>query len=190
MDKVLLPFLFLIVAAGLYFSYMQPAYDVLQALWTQEERLDTAVKDAETLQAKLDALLVAYNGFDKESLRRLNQLLPEKVDSVRTIIQTDALARKNGLEITSFELPQGTVADTTDDVKAVQKATFTMECNGSYQNLKSFLKELEKSLTLFDVSSLVVNVEGKGTNTQTDKNTNVLKNPSYTITMELPWLPA
>lgn len=169
MGKVITPFLFIVVAVGLFFSYLDPGYKALQALQVQESRLDEVLTGSKSLQEKRQALLARYSAFSDQDIARLLKVLPDNVDNVRLIIDVDGVAARHNLTLSSFNFSQPARAQTgsgpaEDELGTVQ---LSLIVSGSYADIKSFLYDLESSLRLLELQSLSVSkaqvVEGETT---------------------------
>jgi Tfp pilus assembly protein PilO len=167
MSKVIIPVVFLLVAVGLFFTYLRPAYDTLVALQRQEGRIDSALTDSRTLVTRTQELVTKYQDFSKADVARLQAILPDTIDPVRLIIDINALAVRSGVKMLSFGLPNVEPAKTPDPIFdengvqipvvktiGVDRAKFQVECEGTYGQVKQFLASIETSLTLLDVTSL------------------------------------
>lgn len=196
MEKVLLPFLFLLIAVGLFFSYTRPTYDALQAMEEQSARLDDAITQSNELQAKLDSLRQTYAGISESDHRRLATILPEQVDVVRTIIQFDSMIQRSGMLMTDFAIPDNknvqknnTGGDANASEPTLQKTEFSFECVGMYQGVKTLLPQIERNLALMDVTGLSITK-----NPSTANREDVLPEAGssdmlyFKITLELPSL--
>jgi Tfp pilus assembly protein PilO len=161
MSKVLGPFLFLTLAIGLVFVYIRPAYDVLLATQAQADKLNEVIANADALFQQRDTLHDAYLHFKPLDKARMNMILPDTLDVVRIIVDMDALAQANHIDITTIDLQHLAVsgastrtADTPED--PVTAASFSIKCTGSYGDFKTFLQGLETSLALVDVTDLTI----------------------------------
>jgi Tfp pilus assembly protein PilO len=163
MTKALAPFIFIALSIGLFFSYIRPAYEVLGAVLDQETRVNQALEKAKLLESKTGELTARLGDIERDDvqMKRLKTLLPDTVDPVRLVIDIDALARKHGVTVTSFDLPQRDqqqYADSAEtsmlDARPVGEATMRVVAHGGYSNLKAFTQSLEKSLTLVDIAQL------------------------------------
>jgi Tfp pilus assembly protein PilO len=167
MSKVLAPILFLIAAIGLFFTYLQPGWDVLLAFQAQADRLDASIEKTKGLLETHNKLLTQYNEISPENIARLNKILPDRIDVVRMIMDIDTLTTKHKLTIKSFDIPDmnGEVSKTSKSKNAtvaeegpVGSAVLTVECVGEYQDFKAFVSEIESSLSLMDVVILDITV--------------------------------
>jgi Tfp pilus assembly protein PilO len=189
MGKVLAPFLFLTIAAGLFFSYIDPGYEALQALRAQEVRLDDALRSSKDLQEKRESLLARYAAFSDQSLARLLKLLPDNVDNVRLVIDIDSIAATYGLEARDYAFAASggsanATADTVADMLGNARLTFTVR--GRYEDFKSFLFDLESSLRVLDAKSVTVATAPPLT---TEEGEQVRQDElSYTVSLTTYWL--
>lgn len=165
MSKVLTPILLILAAIGLFFTYLRPAYSVVQAFKDKEVELDKAITDAQTLLKKHNELMASYSSINSEDRARLDKILPDTLDIVRLILDIDAVATKHTIEIRSFEIPQLDSKKNVSRAKAskaaespIGSAVLTIEIAGDYPDFKNFLLDIERSLTLMDVVEMTVEV--------------------------------
>lgn len=195
MSKVVTPILFFIIAVGLFFTYIRPAYDVLVAFQAQEEELDVALQETEQLIQKYDTLMTNYSSISSEDKARLNKILPQEIDVVRLILDLDSLATKNNMEIISFEVPQldskhapvsrsrTAQRGTSDEDSPIGNAVLTIECEGEYLDFKNFIYDIERSLLLMDMVALEIEVPD-----MSEAGTEPDAKPSFTLGLQSYWL--
>lgn len=195
MSKVVTPILFFIIAVGLFFTYIRPAYDVLVAFQAQEKELDATFKETEQLIQKYDELMTNYSSISTEDKARLNKILPQEIDVVRLILDLDSLATKNNMEIISFEVPQldskyapvsrsrTASRNTSDDDSPIGSAVLTIECEGEYPDFKNFIYDIERSLLLMDMVALEIEVPD-----MTLPGTDATDSPTFVLGLQSYWL--
>jgi len=168
MSQVLVPLALLISAVGLYFSYISPTYDSLVQHEAFITRLEAAKGQYDTFLAKKSELTGKNMSISKDSLANLEKIMPDEVDSVRFIIDLDAIARANGMSISEFSLPTGGAAEAAPVVEGggagprFTKEEFAVALTGDYQNFKGFLGNIESSLSLMTVTQVAVDASGDG----------------------------
>jgi len=195
MSKVLGPIIFAIGAIGLFFTYISPAYDTLQAFMDRETRLDEALDKYNTLESTFSGLTDTYRRFSQTDMERLELMLPDALDPIRLIIDIDAVAADNNLVISNFGLPgqddngprarnqdPDVVAGRATEIDVIGTATLLLNCSGTYEDMKSFLYTLEQSLLLLDVVAVEVQVD----NRRNDEDE--LEDPNYRIQLQTYWL--
>lgn len=187
MSKVLTPILFTIIALGLFFSYLRPAYSELNASKERLVRIDQAIEESDKLLSNYTELKNKMNAISAEDQKNLAKILPDSVDVVRLILDLDSLATKYGLTIRSFEIPDieseltlKKSPDATLEESPVMKAVLTITCEGSYADFKKLLVDIERSMSLMDVVELEVKVAEKSTDTEEEA--------VYTLGLQTYWL--
>ncbi len=162
--------LFLLAAAGLFFGYINPAYGgttgaadtskksvvLLRALRSQ---YDDALQKAREVEEARTGLLQAYNAIPAADLKRLETLLPDYLDSVRFIIDINTLASGYKMTLKNVSVEDTGLAKTKQNgsasaigplPKTFQSIGITFTVSGSYDNFRSFLRDLEQSIRLAD----------------------------------------
>jgi hypothetical protein len=154
MIRGLLPFIFVITAIGLFFGYIDPAYDDVKALKIEEDKFSQALDKSKELKAVRDKLLSRYNTFSTNDIDRLSKLLPDNVDNVRLVLDIDNIASVYNMRIKDVtvsrieERDAGIIGPSADLYESV---ILTFSVISSYENIKLFLKDLEASLRIVDV---------------------------------------
>lgn len=163
MGQILLPVFFLITSVGLFFTYIDGKYTDIQVLLTEQDRLDQALTKSKELQEVRNALISRYNTFSREELDRLQKLLPDHIDNVRLIIDIDNIAAAYNLEIAEFGFSnsgpvtvpiEGEPVDSTE--KPYGSVTMDFSVTATYTDFLKFLRDLERSLRLVDVTRVQV----------------------------------
>jgi Tfp pilus assembly protein PilO len=166
MSKVLTPILFTIIAIGLFFSYLKPAYSELNASKERLARVDQAIQESDKLLANYADLQNKMKAISEQDRKNLMKILPDSVDVVRLILDIDSLATKYGLTIRTFEIPdidsqlnqKSKNVGVPEENSPILKAVLTIECEGSYADFKKLLVDIERSMSLMDVVALEVDV--------------------------------
>lgn len=161
MIRFILPIVFIVAAVGLYFGYISPQYDEIKQLQLQEAQLDEALDKSRELQEIRDQLLLTYNTFTTEQLDRLQKLIPDNVDNVRLILDIASIAETRDVRIGRVDVADverednGTVGEVSEeDTLGSIKLSFIAEA--TYDNLLLFLRDIERSLRIVDVTELSV----------------------------------
>lgn len=157
MIRSLIPIILLSAAAGLFFLYINPTYETIIELRSQEAQFNEALNRSRELQQARDTLLSRYNTFAQSDVDRLAKLLPDNVDNVRLILDIDGIASKYNMRTRNV-----TVADSSsDDPNAlgtnqgpVGSVVLNFSVTATYESFISFLKDLESSLRIVDLVGL------------------------------------
>lgn len=164
MNSRIVPFLALLVAAGIFFGYVSPAWsgsiaEKKAAIASSEKTLLAAA----SFLAHQDELMKARDAMDPTNLERLAKLLPDSVNNVGLILDLNALAARSGLVVSNIDVSTPTPVSATADgfgpaeyVSPEQSVTISLSAVGPYSALKTFLAGVEKSGRLLDVQDLAI----------------------------------
>lgn len=190
MNSRILPSLALMLAVGIFFGYMKPAWsgplaETKAAIKNDEQ----ALAAADEYKAKQNTLASARNAIDPENLARISTFLPDSVDNVGLILDINALAARSGLSLSNIDVVANDASAARTNTKApppaaalpvartnlVGSVDISLSAIGAYTALQSFLIGIEKSARLLDVRDIVV----KGSDTGIY---------NYQMTLRLYWL--
>ncbi|MCI0597791.1 hypothetical protein L0Y34_01840 [Candidatus Parcubacteria bacterium] len=180
MSRVI-PVVLILVAIGLFFSYINPTYaGAIAALRSEIRSYDAALHAAERYAEKESQLIAERNQIPTEGLERVETFLPDGVDNVQLILDLNALADRSGLLLSDFDIAE-TSGEPEGDAFALvgEGPTDTLELSvtaiGDYESFKTFLEGAELSLRPLDMVDLTI----------ADSETGVY---SYTMTFRIYWL--
>ncbi len=184
----ILPFVFILIAIGLFFGYVRPTWDgPVTTSKTQIAGYDSALQAAERFKENETQLEAARNQIPTDELDRLGAFLPDSVNNVQLILDLNALATNTGVKLSNFttseapNAPTGASGDTegalqgTGTGSLVDSLTISVNATGTYSAFRAFLAGIEQSLRPLDVTSLTV----------TDSDTGVY---TYALTLKFYWL--
>lgn len=156
--RTLLPVLFVVIAGGIFFGFIDPAYNRIQELRGEEAQFDQALTRSKELQSVRDQLLSRYNTFSQSDLERLEKLLPDNVDNVRLILDVDTLSAAYGMRLRNVALESNESRSARGQVGSGESRhdslILSFSVTGSYDTFRSFLEDLERSLRLVDVGTV------------------------------------
>lgn len=184
MTQRILPIIIIIVALGLFFSYVHPTYTGNVAVLRAEiQGYDDALVAAEEYSRKEAELVGQRSALPEEQLTRLESFLPNGVDNVQLILDLNSLAARSGVELSDFDITSaGGEQDkqegsrfslASDDL--VDSLDLSVSAVGSYESFKKFLQGAESSLRPLDLVELQID----------DSTTGIY---SYDITFRIYWL--
>jgi len=159
MIKLTFPILFILLAVGLFFVYIDPTYKDIQNTLKEEAKFDQALDKSRELQEVRDKLLSKYNAFSTSDLDRLSKLLPDHVDNVRLVLDIDHIASTYGMRLKNVAISakedrhEDVIGPDTNPYKSV---SLSFSIASTYDNLKQFIKDLERSLRIVDVTSIAL----------------------------------
>jgi Tfp pilus assembly protein PilO len=194
MGRVLLPILFLVVSVGLYFTYIAKAMGEVQALKTEDAGYDQLLASAKKIRDRRAELTEQYKQLDAGGLKKVQKMIPDHIDNVRLLIDIDNIASVYGLRIRDFTFSndqatgnataasaEASAADTgapESPTHQYKTATMSFQVTASYANLLSFLKDLERSLRIIDITKIELSSADKSASGYV-----------YKITLHTYWLP-
>ncbi len=164
--KQYLPYLLIAVSVGLFYLHIDPRYKAVQNLQAKKGEYVSALAKVEELQAQKNQILNVYNALPKADLARLDHLLPEKLNAVKLIADMDGVAGRYGITMGNIRVSEeavdrGSSVSGDGSAKAYRTTVVSFKFTANYQNMTAFLRDLEKSLQLIDITSISFNVEEK-----------------------------
>lgn len=171
--RLFIPLLLAAAAIGLFVVYTNPVYQASKMLSVQVAAYDDALTKSQELKGVRDKLLSKRNTFAAADVQKLKEVLPDNVDNIRFLIDINNIAARHGLSLTNVQL--GTLTNSATSQAAVTIAStggpvgsvdIGFSVNASYDDMISFLQDVEHSLRLTDVQKLTFTAPAAGTNTQ------------------------
>jgi Tfp pilus assembly protein PilO len=192
MSQVITPILLLIASLGLFFTYLKPAYGILEEFQAQEKEIDKAIVDAERLVKRYDDLLLQRNSLSSANMKDLKKILPDNIDVVGMIIDISHLAGTHNLNINSFDVPVLPVAGEApkrnknkEEASPIASAILGVEITGDYFDFKELISGLERSMSLMDVVGIEIEVEEDKEDENEDGKDYII---TYTVELQGYWL--
>jgi Tfp pilus assembly protein PilO len=144
-----------LASVGLFFGYIDPAYMHVKDLQAKQAEYDNALTNSKQLQAEREKLLTKFNAIDKSDRDMLAKLLPDNIDNIRLIIDIDEMAKSYGMRIRNFKTDVNDKKDTIGkDATAYGTLTLSFSTTAPYNTFLGFLRDLEKSLRVLDVTAV------------------------------------
>jgi Tfp pilus assembly protein PilO len=186
MSRFILPVFFLLVPLGLFFTYIDPTYSDIKDLQVKASRLDEALTKSRELQALRQQLDSRRNTFLEEDIVKLQKLIPDHIDNIRLLLDMDSLAADHGMQVSGFSFGGTSSATDGESVgatgvagsgsKPYKSITMSFSVTSSYEDFLVFLRALERSLRIVDVTSIsLANSSGE--------------EYTYNLSFETYWLP-
>ncbi|MBI2618256.1 type 4a pilus biogenesis protein PilO [Candidatus Kaiserbacteria bacterium] len=158
----LTPLLLLAVAVGLFFGYIDPAYQKVKTLRAEEARFNEALNQSRELQKVRDTLLSRFNTFSQTDLERLRKLLPDNVDNVRLILDIDSIASKYNMRTRNVTVSGASSESAALNAgqDAIDSVVLSFSVIAEYDDFIRFLEDLESSLRIVDLVGLTFETAG------------------------------
>jgi len=180
--KQVIPFLVMSLCVAMYFYYIKPELVVIEEKKAEYDKYKVVVEKVKDVASLRDELIKKYESISPEDLNKLDKIIPEKFDPVIFANDINSLIAKHTLKVTGLKIEyQRNVDGITDDTQIgdmkYRTITSSFSLSGDYDKLYDFLKELETSLRLMDVTNLSVKAGAVANSTD--------KNPKNTYTYDV-----
>lgn len=171
MNKNASAVILIILAIAIYFSFTKAKIVELKSIQAVNQQYEDALIKAEELIKKRDEVLNAYNAISPEDRDRLSKMLPDNIDNIRLIIDTNGVASRHGLNLkgikTSAEANKSNTTVSTDENApklgyTFDKVTISFSVSTNYLTFIAFLKDLEASLRIMDVTKITLSGNDTG----------------------------
>ena len=145
----------------MYFMYIKPTLAEISTLSEKKtEYLNVLLKSKE-LKARRDVALSAYNNISADDIDKLSKIVPVKFDSVLFANDLNSIASRYGMFIKDLKIDQTktegrSLENVQTDGKTYKTITVFFWLSGQYEQFVRFLKDIESSLRLLDVSNLTI----------------------------------
>lgn len=185
--NLLAPIFLILASIGIFYGYTNPNYqgengsspNVVKLMNERKQYLEALDKSSEFIE-KTNKLTKINNELSATDLDRLKKLLPDHVDNVRLIIDIDNIASKYGFHIKNIKIDNSAAGASSQgelgpDNKSYGDLVFSFKITASYDKFRSFIKDLEESLRIVDITGVSFNATESG-------------DYDYEITMKTYWI--
>ena len=164
MFRTVTPIISIILGILLFVFFTHPAYD--EAKKTQQDRDDyrKAFNDHQEFNTKLESLIAQKAAISDSERNRLDEFIPNEIDNSGLIVKIEKLARTNGMLFGNIKsdaeaakkLSPSDNSESTgaDSATALVSSDISFDVIGTYSQFRNFLKSLESSLTLFEITKI------------------------------------
>jgi len=166
MLKTLSPILSIVLAVAIFFLFAKPIFSEIGSIQGETDEYKQAVDKAAELNSKLAGLVTERNSFSSLELERLERLVPYNIDEVRALVDLKALAESHNMLFGNIEVgslgESGSVGSVETNSVLSEKDFETLEISfgiiGTYEQMRSFLKDIERSLVRMEVTQFGTSV--------------------------------
>ena len=153
---LILPFILFFAALAIGFWILWPLYGDIKANLELKKQNQDNLAQRKKLTENLERLISQYNERSTD-IASLDKAVPSGQNVPELLINFEAIASENGLifEGVNFR-PKDLKA------KGIKTLVAEIKVKGSYPNFQNYLKALEKSLRIFDVTSVSFSGVGPG----------------------------
>jgi hypothetical protein len=167
MIRSLTPLLAILVSVGIFIYFIQPMYAEINGVQSETTEYGEAVAKAAEFNQLLNSLISKRNSITAGNLERLEVLVPDNIDPVRVLVDLEALAGRNNMIFGNVNIEEREAAgddagkNNPDamDGSPIGEDDFvpigiSFSLIGSYEQFQSMLRDMERSLTLFELKNI------------------------------------
>jgi Tfp pilus assembly protein PilO len=144
--RYIVPVVLVLIASFLIVYTLDNEYARAKVLIVEEEKLDTDIADADTVEAKRAVLIEEYAKFPQNADAKLHVLLPDDIHPARIVMDVSKIAERNGIELTDpavqKEHDDGTVNG------GLTRTVVSFSVTATYDQFRKFVSEIEQGLQL------------------------------------------
>lgn len=166
--KNIFALLLIISSAGIIYVLFIPTYQGVQSVMEEKGQYEKALNDSRAVEERQSVLGSKYNEMAPADVDRLEKMIPNSIDNIRLIIEVDKIAQRYNM---TLENP--IVSQQKDSVTSLQAiiagvpgasslygvGNMSFDVTGSYETYIAFIKDLEKSLRLMDITAITLSDE-------------------------------
>ncbi|MEN9649811.1 MAG: hypothetical protein RL094_778 [Candidatus Parcubacteria bacterium] len=155
--RLFLPIIFILASVGLFIGFTNPQYQATKLKDNEQKKIQEANKKAAQLRAVRETLTQERNQISEIDIQKVKKLLPDGVENVGLIIDINNIAAKYGVNIKNTRINEGSTNrgdGLGPDGNKFGSISLAFTINTGYDNFLAFLRDLESSLRLVDVTSL------------------------------------
>jgi Tfp pilus assembly protein PilO len=163
--SVFFAFLFVLAAFIFFFDLVQPAYQNVEALRSQQLGEANYIATQSALVKQVQAVLNTYEN-EAQGAANVSLALPPREDVAGALAQIEGIAANNNIAIgtvavtpPAVQIGAGTAAasaSSTGATKPVSSFTLKILATGSYESFENFISEIETNIRIFDVKDVSV----------------------------------
>ncbi len=166
MIRTITPIFSIIIALVVFFFYAKPMFAEIKLIQGEAEQYEEAAGKAVELNQTLASLINKKRSYSADDLERLDALVPTTLDEVKVLTDLSEIAKSHNMLFGNIKVANAEVADSTlvteGDGASTQSLSYNDFTNttidfsliGTYDQFKSFLADVEKSLVLLEVTNI------------------------------------
>ncbi len=156
-------------AIGIYYGYTKHVFADIKDIKVQLANYKDTLNKANELSEEQQQLTDLMNSFNQADREKLDKLIPDNADNVRLILDIQNIAQGSGLSIKNIKInennAQGSQSDPVADAESISNGnsnekynfiTLSFTVTSTYSNYVPFVKKLEQSLRLVDITALSI----------------------------------
>ena len=170
----------LLLSVGLFYTFTDGQYQDVKKLSILSSEYRDVLQNVSAIVELRDRLLITYETFPRAEIERINEVLPDNIDTVRLALDLDGMASRHGISIESVQTEVGSGKEANlialpASGRVYEKATVSLSFVSNYQNFMRLLTDIERSLRIMNIKSISFQTSESGLY-------------DYTISVETYWL--
>src|SRR5487761_869864 len=167
--RTLTPFIFLAVAAVVFYGGVWQQLGAVQTLRTQVSSADAALAQARGGNDKQNKLVDAWKALDSGIKDRVDLGVPAKSDVPNLLVLLNNAAANSGLLVENINIVEAqkpttstqttssvTSSGATANIKPSQSILLTISTRGDYPAAKNFVEAIQREERIMDLQSVVI----------------------------------
>lgn len=168
----IMSFIFILASLGMFFGFVRPHYSgetgsadltgkSVKELQAEVDRYNAALEKTRQIEKVKDGLLAQYNSISETDRKNIVKLVPDYIDSVRLVLDTNSAASRYSMAMKDISITEQSLRKSADTTiisvsQEPQYATVSLGFSviGTYENFLLFLRDLESSMRMIDISSI------------------------------------
>ncbi len=184
--KSIISIVLIVVAGIIFFMFTNPRFAGIKVLRAEEATYNEALDRSKELIALRDALLSKYNSISTDDLEKINHVIPDAVDTVRLIIEINAIASRHNLSLLGIavgdvdrgsESAQAQPGRLGPESSSHGSVALSFNVLAKYDTFRAFMADLERNLRLIDIKNVSFSEASVGTGLT-----------SYAVTFDTYWM--
>ncbi len=159
MFRTLFSICIILASLGAIIFFAAPEYQKSKEVQIQVSELDGALANATRLRALRTELENKFNAISHTDREKIETILPAYIDNVQlSAIDINGLAENYNLTLRDVNTidPKITTSRPDEVVSPIGSIHIELSLEGQYNNFVSFLSNLERSLRIIDVDSVII----------------------------------
>jgi len=152
------------LALGILYFYVMPLFEQVRVIQEETNEYREAIAQASEFNQKLNSLITARNNMSAAELERMDAFLGENRDETELLVDLEAIAQGSGMffgNVGVEQQPDENFSMGADgrDLDTIGPEDFTetkisFQVIGTYEQFRRMLRDLERSLVLFEVQNI------------------------------------
>lgn len=158
MTRITFGVIFILVSAAVFFSAILPTWQKVSNLRAEIAGLVRLNDELQEIASARDELTAQYNAITQADLNKLSAMIPSGLGSAQLIRDMEALASRHGIFLRNIEFVSQEKQPTTQIQLLARRQVIPVDLSfkmfGSYEALRSFVRDLEKMTRVVDINDV------------------------------------